>query len=118
VWDADTGKEIHILGEHSDEVWSASFSPDGSRVVTAAWDNTARVWDAATGKLLLIVDAHTGWLSSASFSPDGSRLVTASWDGTARLWEMGVETSSRSEVSNFVRDHIPLRFEESRLVRN
>ena len=29
---------------------SAQFSPDGQRVVTASWDNTARVWDAATGK--------------------------------------------------------------------
>jgi WD40 repeat protein len=23
---------------------------DGARVVTASWDNTARVWDAGTGK--------------------------------------------------------------------
>ncbi|WP_404824239.1 hypothetical protein [Nostoc flagelliforme] len=25
-------------------VWSASFSPDGKRIVTASADNTARVW--------------------------------------------------------------------------
>ena len=31
---------------------SASFSPDGTRIVTACEDNTARVWDAATGKPL------------------------------------------------------------------
>ncbi len=32
---------------HADRVvWSAAFSPDGARIVTASWDNTARVWDA------------------------------------------------------------------------
>jgi WD40 repeat protein len=25
---------------------AVSFSPDGSRIVTASWDNTARIWDA------------------------------------------------------------------------
>ena len=31
---------------------SAMFSPDGSRVVTASADNTARLWDARTGAAL------------------------------------------------------------------
>ena len=26
-------------------MWSAQFSPDGTRIVTASWDNTARIWD-------------------------------------------------------------------------
>ena len=35
---------------HDDAVWSAAFSPDGKRIVTASSDKTARIWDAATGK--------------------------------------------------------------------
>ncbi len=32
---------------------SASFSPDGSRILTGSADKTAKVWDARTGSLLL-----------------------------------------------------------------
>ena len=31
-------------------MYSAAFSPDGQRIVTASQDKTARIWDAATGK--------------------------------------------------------------------
>ena len=33
-------------------VWSATFSPDGTKVVTGSWDNTARIWDPACATLL------------------------------------------------------------------
>ena len=34
---------------HEGPVTSAAFSPDGTRIVTASDDSTARLWDAATG---------------------------------------------------------------------
>jgi len=37
---------------HTDRVRSIVFSPDGSRVLTASYDRTARVWDANTGRQL------------------------------------------------------------------
>jgi len=73
------------LEAHDDEVGSAAFSPDGTRVVTASLDETAKIWDAASGRLLLSLEGHGGPVSFAAFSPDGTRVVTASWDGTARI---------------------------------
>jgi WD40 repeat protein len=43
-------REIAFLSGHARDVFSAAFSPDGSRIVTASWDWTARIWDAASVK--------------------------------------------------------------------
>ena len=65
----------------------ASFSPDGSRIVTASSDDTAKIWDANNGKLLQTLRGHGSYVVSASFSPDGSLIITGSWDDTAKIWD-------------------------------
>ena len=55
---------------------SASFSADGTRIVTASEDKTAKVWDARSGAEMLTLKGHTDRVNSASFSPDGTRIVT------------------------------------------
>ena len=84
-------KQPMVPAGHTAGVNTAQYSPDGRRIVTASWDNTARVWDAATGQVLLTL-RHRWWIftssvSSASYSPDGRRIVTASGDGTTRVWD-------------------------------
>ena len=81
------GYPLFAPWRHEKPVNTVAFSPDGSRVVTASSDGTARLWDAKTGASLLTLKGHTNWVRAASFSPDGSRVVTASDDGTARLWD-------------------------------
>ena len=75
------------LRGHTGTVMHAEFSPDGSRIVTASWDSTARVWEAASGELVVALEGHTSAVRHSAFSPDGSRIVTASSDDTARVWE-------------------------------
>ena len=79
---------------HDGRVASAAFSPDGSRIVTASGDGTARIWDAATGKEIVVLRSHDAAVTSAAFSSDGSRIVTASDDKTARIWDARLETMS------------------------
>ena len=76
-----------VLRGHTLYVHSASFSPDGKRIVSASDDKTSRIWDAQTGRELQKLVGHTDEVNSASFSPDGKHIVSASSDETVRIWD-------------------------------
>ena len=69
-------------------ITAADFSPDGSRIVTAAVEGTARVWDARTSQSSFAID--DGEASSrvflTCFSADGSLVVTTC-DTGANVWD-------------------------------
>ena len=88
---ADTS--LAELNGHTGPVYAAAFSPDGTRIVTASDDRTARVWDTATGASLAELKGHRAGHNSAAFSPDGTRIVTASNDRTARVWDAATGAS-------------------------
>ncbi|MEQ9022124.1 MAG: hypothetical protein RLN82_05105, partial [Pseudomonadales bacterium] len=85
---------------HDDSVTSAVFSPDGSQILTASADNTARLWDVKNHLLTMFqhkkefpdeefqVRGDHNEVTSAVFSPDSSQILTASTDQTARLWDI------------------------------
>ena len=50
-----TAEEIAVLRGHEDVVLSAAFSPDGTRIVTASDDKTARICGAATAKEIVVL---------------------------------------------------------------
>jgi len=60
---------------------SAAFSPDGSCIVTASWDGTARIWDAATGEEIAVLRAmRTSWIPPPS-APTGCASSRRHWTG-------------------------------------
>ena len=52
IFDVGSGKELHKLIGHENEVRSAAFSPDGKNIVTASGDGTVRIWETESGKEL------------------------------------------------------------------
>ena len=76
-----------VMHGHEDGIQDLDISPDGSAVVTASRDGTARVWAVGTGQSLTTLTGHDNRVRTAAFSPDGSRVVTASDDATAQVWD-------------------------------
>ena len=96
VWDAETGQRWLTLpgpegGGHADIIVRAVFSPNGERLATGGFDQTAKVWDisSASAKLVHTLSSHAFFVWDVAFSPDGARLVTGSWDDTAKIWDVG-----------------------------
>jgi TIR domain/WD domain, G-beta repeat len=77
------------LAGHRGAITCASFSADGTYVVTASWDKTARVWDLRGERPSYVaLEGHQRGVVSASFSADGTHVVTGGFDGTARVWDL------------------------------
>ena len=51
---------LQTMSGHEDFVKFLDYCADGTRLVTAGNDGTARVWDTATGQELLVLDGHGG----------------------------------------------------------
>jgi WD40 repeat protein len=86
-----------------DQVYSASFNYDGSRVVSASNDRQVRVWNAETG-LIEWFATHVANANQAHFSPDGSKVVSCGDDRAVIMWnsENGA-TIWQGYHSNFVK---------------
>ncbi len=95
------GNEVRLLGAKSGQesmafipqgaVASARFSPDGRRVVTSSWDNTARIWNIVGPRAEVKLVGHTGYVNDAVFSAADSAapglVATAGRDNEAILWD-------------------------------
>ena len=94
IWlhDAQTGREVDLLTEHTASVRSVAFSPDGSTLASGNRDNTIRLWDMQTRTLRKTLTGHTGTVLNVVFSADGKTLASASADSTIRLWNMETDT--------------------------
>ncbi len=92
-----TGSEIlladtqsHTITElrgHTDAIYTLAFSRDGSQLLSASDDATARVWNVAN-RTAIVLRGHDDDVYRARFSPDERSVVTASLDGSARVWSL------------------------------
>jgi hypothetical protein len=80
------GTSFSVELRHASAIRSAEFSPDGTTVVTASQDHTARLW-TADGRPVGSPLMHSAAVTTAKFSPDGRLVYTASADDTARVWD-------------------------------
>jgi WD40 repeat protein len=89
-----------VLKGHTKHVQCVTFTPDGSRLLSASTDGTIRFWDAATGQPKERIDIGHHVVHGLTISPDGSRLVAAVTGAGLRQWGL----PSREELPGFGTD--------------
>jgi WD40 repeat protein len=104
VWDVTQGNMLWAIKD-SGEVRSATFSRDGSLLVTLG--NAAKVWKAVTGKLVCevhseLISSQAFWLTG-TFSPSGKEVLIANDQGCLQL--RGVSTGKR--IKSFISKRPP-----------
>lgn len=85
IWDIHTGKCINTYPYGG---WTASYSPDGERIIVA---NGIYIIDAKTGEVVKRLAGHREVVNSAFYSFDGRKAVSASEDRTVRIWDVETE---------------------------
>jgi len=89
IWRVSDGTEVLTLVGHNSAVSDAAFSPDGTEIATATYDDKAlRIFRASDGALLQTLPGHTSYLAHAVWI-DANHIVTNDWGGTVNLWVRG-----------------------------
>ena len=97
------------LSGHTNVVYSLDYTPHGRKIVSASFDNTARIWNM-NGKELAVLKGHHKKVMFAKFSPDGRFIVTSSLDSTVRVWDTTgrlLHTITDKDQCNYIADFSP-----------
>ncbi|GKT40587.1 ribosome assembly protein rrb1 [Colletotrichum spaethianum] len=89
LWDPSQGtKPVARMLGHQKQVNHVTFSPDGTLIASAGWDNHTKIWSARDGKFINTLRGHVAPVYQCAFSADSRLLVTASKDTTLKVWSM------------------------------
>src|SRR5260370_24195242 len=73
---------------HTGPVFSVAWSPDGKRIASGSWDETAQVWDATKGTTPLVTyTGHSGLVAVVAWSPGGKLLSSGGERKRGRGWK-------------------------------
>ncbi len=85
IWSTSDGSLQQELPDHSDDVFSVCYHPNGQALVTGDWKGTVRHWDLETGKVVRQFDGSSlyqlhriqdcGGARVLAFDAQGTRLV-------------------------------------------
>ena len=84
IFDLNGNLKLEHKG-HQAVLWTADFSPDGSKFLTGGSDFNVEVCNI-DGSRLSVLSGHGFDVYCAHFSPDNQYIVTSGGDNTARIW--------------------------------
>jgi WD40 repeat protein len=90
LWEARTGKQLHILRHEAERIRALAFAPDGSRLATSSFDDSVRLWDSETGRQIFKLAGHGkyGGQRRLAFTRDGRQLLSWGDDFYLRAFDL------------------------------
>jgi hypothetical protein len=77
VWDTARGERVGRPMSHSENNYSAVFSPDGNRIISSNGGNEVVLWDAETGQRVGPPIWNGSSAAAVAYRPDGQAVLTA-----------------------------------------
>lgn len=77
---------VRTLEEHSQEITSIAFSPNGQTLVSGSWDKTVKLWNLPTGQQIRDFSENSKRILSVAFSSDSKTFASVSGDNTIKIW--------------------------------
>jgi len=97
TWPATGGRALAVIDTGAGTVKTASFSPDGTRILTASDDGRLGIWSTAGGGLLFYV-SHERPVQCARFSRFGDRIITATSEGPVRVIPLDPRSHAKKRI--------------------
>ena len=84
LWDAVTGRALHVLRGHTGAVFSVVWSSDGRWLASAGHDTTVKIWNLENQNAITL-NGHGKEVTSLGWTPDSKMLASGSRDGTVKI---------------------------------
>jgi WD40 repeat protein/predicted Ser/Thr protein kinase len=104
LWDAESGQRLsEPISGHTLRVVSLAFLPDGTKLVSAAWDGLLGIWGIGISRTLEVtrgpnatpLRGHNNAMNRVVVCPEDGTVATCGDDNTVRLWN----ASLRQEIA-------------------
>ncbi|UVK50943.1 TIR domain-containing protein [Mesorhizobium sp. AR02] len=102
LWSGENGALVRVLRPHDDYVTSLMFSKNSKYLVSASWDQTARIDDPTGDGRSTTLHARRGHLWAAGFSPDEKTVVVGGEGGVDFYSVENGQVSSRYAAPDLV----------------
>ncbi|PIA30235.1 hypothetical protein AQUCO_05700146v1 [Aquilegia coerulea] len=90
IWEVNENRVSlkRTLNGHQKPVFTISWSPDDSQVLTCGMEEIVRRWDVSSGECLHVYEKASLGLISCGWLPDGKRVFSGLSDKSICMWDL------------------------------
>ncbi|MFU8828960.1 MAG: protein kinase domain-containing protein [Phycisphaerales bacterium] len=100
IWHAETPINAALAEKLDTSVKSASWSPNGDRIVTAGVMVPPRVWSQDGTEHQIAISSNGSVMVKVAWSPDGTRIAELYQNASVRLWDPDASGESSTIITS------------------